>query len=253
MRSRRRSQEFVFIVGPLLVAVIATAVSATAALLTCAVFCTLGTATFATSPASRSWRPHLPSMRHASALVARGVQTVVGATIGMGAAFGVVEVLMPAFAERHGTRAAAGIILAAFSAGSLVGGALIAGRLARRVGATHYLIALGSLTAALLPLTAAWSIPAMTALAFVAGLPIAPCFAIAYRLIDELAAPGTITEAFAWVSTCVVIGIALGNALGGVFIPVLGVRASLALAAAFAGLGLLFAAARARSLASVSD
>lgn len=241
-------QEFVFIVGPTLVALITTAASATAALLSCAASCAIGTLAFATAHASREWRGHVAAEGPDSALASRGVRTVLGATIGMGAAFGTLEVSMPAFAELHGHRAAAGIILAATSAGSLVGGLLIADRTAGRVPSARYLIALGALTATLLPLLLAWSIPAMTVLAFAAGLPIAPCFAVAYLLIDELAHPGTMTEAFAWISSCVVLGVALGDALGGATIPTLGVRASLALAAAFAGLGLLVALAGRSSL-----
>ena len=57
--------------------------------------------------------------------------------------------------------------------------------------------------------------PAVLAAAlFVHGLFIAPTFAATYELIPA-AAPARLTEAFAWMSTAIVGGVALGSALAG--------------------------------------
>ena len=89
----------------------------------------------------------------------------------------------------------------------------------------------------------------MCVLMLIAGLPIAPAFAASYGLVDELAVPGTTTEAFAWLGTAIVTGLALGTSVGGVAIEHLGLTGALALAAPCAGVAALVALARRASLA----
>jgi predicted MFS family arabinose efflux permease len=101
---------------------------------------------------------------------------------------------------------------------------------------------------AVVPLFAARSLAAMGALMILAGLPIAPTFAAQYLLLDRVSIPGTATETFAWNTTAIFAGAALGNALGGVLIAASNYRASLALAFAFASLGGLLAFSRSHNL-----
>ena len=53
----------------------------------------------------------------------------------------------------------------------------------------------------------------MCALMLIAGLPIAPAAAACYGLVGALAVPNTTTEAFAWLGTAIVTGIALGTSV----------------------------------------
>ena len=69
----------------------------------------------------------------------------------------------------------------------------------------------------------------MTAIMLVAGLPIAPSFAITYNLIEGAATPGNQAEVFGWISTSVTATIAIGTAAGGSLIAHSGVHAALAL------------------------
>src|SRR5581483_5920365 len=57
------------------------------------------------------------------ALGSAGVRRLLAVSFVLGGAFGAFEVAMPAFGERHGSRPAAGLILAALALGSLCGGA----------------------------------------------------------------------------------------------------------------------------------
>ena len=93
------------------------------------------------------------------------------------------------------------------------------------------------LSAAMLALQLAVSIPTLCVLAFVAGLPIAPTIGALYTLIDRSARAGTVAEAFAWFGTAVSVGIAAGSAIGGVLVDERGVRWSFALGAAIALVG----------------
>jgi MFS family permease len=243
-------QEVFFVVGPLLVALVAAVASPTAALLVSGACCGAGTLALASTPASRRWRGEgRGAMSRWGALGAPAVVTVLGGSAAMGAAFGIVEVAMPAFAENHGSRASAGLALAAYSLGSLIGG-LVAGALpAARDAAGRYLLALAAMTVVLLPVIWAPSIPAAAALLLVAGLPIAPAFASAYSIINRDALPGTVTEAFAWNTTAIVSGIAAGSAVGGALAAGPGVRAALVAAAGVTVAAPAWVAARRRTLA----
>ena len=74
------------------------------------------------------------------------------------------------------------------------------------------------------------SILVMCVLMLIAGVPIAPASASSYGLVDELAVPGTATEAFALLGTAIVAGLSLGTSVSGVAIEHLGLTGALALA-----------------------
>jgi MFS family permease len=227
-------RELVFIGGPLVVALVATVISPPVAMLLTAAIGLTGTLAFVSTHAVRAWHPHPHEGRRSrlGALVAPGVRTVIGASVAMGIAFGTIAVSMPAFGEDHGSRSDGGLCMATFACGSLIGG-LIAGALphARRP-AHRYVVSLGLFAGGLVLLVLAWSIPTMLVATLLAGLAIAPTFATAYGLVDDLAPPSTVTEAFAWMSTSLTGGYGIGTAVAGLAITGGGV--TLALAVAFA-------------------
>jgi predicted MFS family arabinose efflux permease len=142
---------------------------------------------------------------------------------------------MPAFCEHHGGRLAAGLILAALALGSASGGVIFGARAPTLPVPRRLLIALCAYGMLLSPLLLAPTIALMALLAFFAGMPIAPVFAGTYLLLDRFSVAGAVTETFAWNTTCIFGGAALGTALGGALIGPGGYRAALALAI---GLGL---------------
>jgi predicted MFS family arabinose efflux permease len=186
------------------------------------------------------------------ALGAPGVRTVVLYAAMVGVAFGSVELGMPAFTEAHGSRELGGVALACFSGGSLVGG-LVAGL--RPPRSVLHRFAAGSvlLGGALGALLLASSIPTLCALAFVAGLPIAPTIGALYTVIDRTARAGTAAEAFAWFGTAVSTGIATGAVLAGVLVDERGVRSAFAAGAAVALCGALLGWARRGTLRRAAD
>jgi predicted MFS family arabinose efflux permease len=154
-----------------------------------------------------------------------------------GIAFGAAEVAMPAFAEHHGGRSLGGIALAAFAGGSLIGG-VVGGAAAGASTRPHRrlrMISAAFTLALALPLLAG-SILQMVVIMLIAGLPIAPSFAITYNLIEAAAVPGTQAEVFGWISTSITLTIAFGTAVGGSLIAHVGVHAALGLAIAGAAL-----------------
>lgn len=239
-------RELVFIGGPLIVALVATLGSAAAAVVVTAGIGLAGTLWFTATGAVRAWRAAVHPGRRSrlGALAAPGVRTVMAASAAMGIAFGTIAVAMPAFGEDHGSRSAGGLAMATFALGSLLGG-LIAGALppARRPG-LRYVVALALFAAGLTPLLLAWSIPTVLVATLVAGLAIAPTFAAAYGLVDDLAPPSTVTEAFAWMGTALTGGYGLGTAVAGLAIDGGGVALALGVALAGAALAALVATVR---------
>ena len=180
-------------------------------------------------------------MSFLGALESRGVLTIIGLSACLGLGFGGTEVGFPAFAEGHGGAELGSIPLALFAGGSLVGGLIAGARVTmsplRLLRVSAILLALGLA----LPLLG-WSLTSMAALAFLAGLPIAPVVMSAYGLVDRVAARGTAAEAFAWITTAVFAGFSVGMALGGTLIDAFGVRASFGLGAAAVAAGALLVA-----------
>lgn len=210
----------------------------------------LGTLAFATEPASRAWRPEPgePGAARRSALRAPGVRTIVGAMAAVGALVGGVEVTVTAAASPGAT----GPLLAVWGAGSLLGGVWAArtggARGARdlallllALAGTHAVLGLGS-----------GSPFVLGALLAVAGVGIAPVFGTTSALTGELALPGTATEAFAWISTALSVGVAVGAAATGAIVDAGGVGPAFVVAGAAGVVGAAVVAGRAGSLRSTA-
>jgi MFS family permease len=173
-----------------------------------------GTLVFATSPSSRAWRPR-PRAGGGGALRAPGVRTLAALFVALGLAFGAIEVAVPAAAGHAGTRGAAGLLLGAWGLGSFVGGVL-ATRASAPVDPVRRLCAfLVALTCGHLLLALPDTLLLLGVVLFLSGAAIAPAFGLAYGLVEQAAAAGTVTEAYTWLSTGLATGIAVGAALAG--------------------------------------
>ena len=243
-------QEVFFVGGPLFVALLAT-IHPVAALAGAAVAVGLGTLALVRVPPVRDTRPdHGPGHTRSGALTAVGVRTILLLASFMGLSFGIVEVAMPAFAEQHGSRPLAGLALASFSAGSLLGG-LIAGLRPAKDAKRQLIVFAWLLPVGLaLPLIAT-SIPAMCGLLFLAGLPIAPLVTAAYGLVERVAPPGSHAETFAWIGTAVMCGVAGGTAVGGWMVDAHGVRSAILVGVGTIAVGAVVVTLRRRSLGSI--
>ena len=229
-------QEGFYIAGPLLAGAIAALASPDVALVTAVVLTVSGTLLFATSRASRAQRGGRSTAGRLGALASPGLRTLIVALLPAGIAFGALEVATPAFAEDHGSRATAGLLLALWGVGSMVGGLWygrqrFTGPVERRL-----LIVLAVMPLAMAPVALADSVASMGILIAVAGVPIAPAFTVSYTLIDRLAPEGATTEAFTATTTAIVAGVALGNAAGGALVGPLGTSLTFLLAAGVAAL-----------------
>ena len=236
--------------APALVALIAALASPAAAVVVAAALCTAGGWLFAATRGSRRWRGQPHEIGWLGPLQAVGMRTLAGVLCAFGLAFGIVQVAVPAFAAEHGSAETGGVLLAALSAGSLVGGLVYGARAwpgspARRLAAL--MLALG---AGIALLAVARSDAMLAVLLLLAGLLLAPATVVGSTLLDTVAPPGTVTEAFSVMVMAIVAGTAAGNALGGALVDAVSYEATVLTAGGLAALGALCALAGQRALIS---
>jgi hypothetical protein len=210
--------EVSFIVGPLGTAALATLDSAGTAVIANAGLATAGTAVFALSRASRSWRGHPSRLGWAGPLRSPAVLALVLVELAFGVAIGAMEISTTALAATFGAPAFAGVLIAIQGAASMAGGVWYGSRAHTSAAADRYprlcvLIALG-----FAPLLLTGSKLDAVPLLALSGFAFAPAGAFLYTLIDEVAPPGSATEASTWMLTAIVAGVAAGNAIGGALV-----------------------------------
>jgi len=243
-------QELIFVVGPPLVAVLAAVFSPAAAVLGTAALLLAGVAVFASTPASRAWRPERRAADWAGPLRSPGIRAVLASIVLLASAFGTVEVTVVAGAEQLGSRTFAGPLLALWALGSLVGGLVFGSRATDRGPEQRMVPLLALVVAGIALLAVASGLAQLGAGMVLAGLGIAPAIACLYLLVDRLAPTGTVTEAFTWVTTAFSTGFAIGNALGGSLVHRVGTDRSFLIAAAGIAAAALLARVRRPVLAS---
>jgi len=231
--------ELLFTVGPLIAAVVIAIASPAAALVVSAACSVVGTLLFIARPPSRDWRPDAQSGSQGALgpLRSAGVRTIVFSSLPVGFCFGAIEISLPSFAEQYGTRELAGVLLATWSVGSVLGGLAYGARAWRRPLGSIYLWLSLLLPLGYLPALFAHSIAAMALLILPTGLLIAPLGAAGNQLIDRVAPAGAVTEAYAWPITAILVGFAGGTAVGGVLVEAFDWRACFLAAAATAAIG----------------
>ncbi len=230
------ASELTFIAGPPLVLLAGTVWTTGIALAGAGVLLVAGTVAFAAQGPSRAWRGE-PRGRGGS-LADPGVRTLVFVFVAVGVVFGAVEVGVAAAAS-----SAAGPLLGIWGAGSLVGGMVAA-----RIGNARLAVLLAALAVAHLALAAAGSVLALALVLCLAGATIAPTYASVYAMVERIAPAGTVTEAFAWLSTAVAIGAALGAALAGSVADSAGPSAVFLLAGGAGAIAVAVGALRGRTL-----
>ncbi|MFD8783794.1 MFS transporter [Kitasatospora sp. NPDC059599] len=209
------TQGLVFVAGPLLATGFAAGAGATTALVATAALGLLGTGLVVTARPSRAWTPtKLTEAVHWSGpLRVPGLRGLFAALIGTGVALGAVNVLALSAAERHHAGWLAGVMPAALSIGSMLGGLAYGRHAWPGAPAKHLVAASIGFAAGWLPLLPDPE-PAVAALgAVLPGTFLAPLLTASFLTVDRVGPEGESTEAFAWLIACIGIGQAAGTAL----------------------------------------
>ncbi|MEV4948697.1 MFS transporter [Streptomyces sp. NPDC053755] len=240
------AQEVMFTVGPLLVTLLVALWSPAAALLVINVLGVLGALSVVLSPPSRAWRSEPREAHWLGALRSPGLLALLGSFFFVGLALGSITVAGLAYADERGNESAYGWIMAALGLGALIGGVLYGARRWAGSPEKRLTVIVGLLALGYLPLMLTPGVVAMTGLAALSGVFLAPALACGFIVVDRHAPVGTVTEAFSWLVTTFGVGAALGSAVAGPVVELAGTTAGFSVAAAggLAALLVLLATAR---------
>ncbi len=210
------ADELVFVTGPSLVTFLSTAWDPRAGLVVAVVAGTLGTVSLSlqhrTEPPAH---PHDPTAVRSAVPWSLLVPLTICA-VALGGLFGALEVATVAFADDAGHKVFAGLLLGAFSLGSMVAG-VATGTLLWRRGPLErgrigmVLLAVGSVSLPFLP-----GLAIATVALFLTGLALAPTLIAVFSLIEASVPRSRLNEAMGFVQTGAAGGIAPGAWLAGV-------------------------------------
>lgn len=225
-------QEIIWVVGPVVTTFVATQIGTVHAIVLALVFLIGGGAWFLTSP--ELGRVRIPrSRRRMGAVLGRKpvlLSTATGFLL-VGACAAIEAGVVATFG--HGGPDA-GIVLAVFAVGSLVGG-LAFGHTPISpwsLGRRMFVVFIGMGLACIL-LDFWW----LAITLFVAGIGIAPALAVMFSIVSASVKFSETAEAYGWIGTGQLIGAAIGSALAGFMIDAYDAPGAYWVAAAFALLG----------------
>ena len=217
--------EFVFIVGPVLVTFLSTTGHATSGVVTAFVLAAVGSLLFAaqgrTEPAPT---PH-EHRNGPSAMRTPGLRVlfVVGAAVG--AILGTLEIGLVAFADELGAKSMAGVLIASLAVGSMVSG-IGWGTVHWRLPLRHRLVGvLVLMTLLSVPLTLVTDVWLMVPFVVIAGIAVSPSLISSFTLAELLVPRAAVTEAFTWIGTALGLGVAIGASVAGKIVDTSGANA----------------------------
>jgi MFS family permease len=220
--------EMVFMLGPVLVTVLATAVHPLAGLSSAVVATVAGTAVLVSQKRTEP-APTGPTRRDArgGAPMPWGVLApLVVCAFAMGGLLGGAEVATVALSEEFGAKALSGLMLAIWAVGSLVAGVITGAVHLTASNAIRFrwgMLALGSL---MLPLPFVDGFVTLALFLFLSGLAIAPTLIASFAWIEEIVPQGRITEGITLFITGLGAGLAPGAALVGLVVDTAGASSS---------------------------
>jgi predicted MFS family arabinose efflux permease len=199
-----------------------------------------------TSSAERT--PPTPAP-HRSRLAAPALVVLLPVYVFLGAMFVAIDLSTVAFAAHFGLKPLAGLVLAVYALGSGTGGLWYGTRTWKAPAWQRLAVTLSMTVAGVCTFGAMPNLAVLTIVIFVSGLTIAPTLIAGYSLLEAQALPGRTTEAMAWLSTGISVGVAVGATAAGFILDAFGPRWGYAFAAACGVVAVLLCLAGLRRLA----
>jgi predicted MFS family arabinose efflux permease len=169
----------------------------------------------------------------------RGFIPLLAVILAYSGAFGLLEIGVTAYAAEAGRPALAGLILGLMSVGSALGGLAYGSRTWHLRLPLQFALMLLLMGAGIACLGLIANLALFSALGVIAGVVMAPALIIQSMLVAKTAPAQYATEAFTWSTSCLLTGVGLGLAVGGLLLE----RATSAAVFGAAGAVSLFAAA----------
>jgi MFS family permease len=225
------AQEFIFIAGPAAVALVAGLASARVAVIVSGLTGLAGALAYVTAPPFKEANRTIRKEKGTRVLFGTGVvrYAAVGACLILG--FSMTEIATVDFVGGRSASPKAGVVLAVWSFGSLVGGVWFGAaseKVSDRSLATMVAIAASGLAlSALSP-----DVFGLGVILLCSGAAIAPTLARLYTRMGAVAPEGATTEAFGWLAVGFLGGSSIGSTLGGLSVDGIGPRWTFLLAGA---------------------
>ena len=166
----------------------------------------------------------------------------------LGAMFVAIDLSTVAFAAHFGLKALAGFVLGVYALGSATGGLWYGTRTWRAPAGRRLAVTLSMTVAGVCTFGAMPNLAVLAVVIFACGFTIAPTLIAGYSLLEAQALPGRITEAMAWLTTGISVGVALGAMAAGFILDAFGPRWGYAFAAACGVVAVLLCLAGLRRL-----
>src|SRR3954454_24044764 len=231
--------EFVFIVGPVLVTFLSTTGHTTSGVVTAFALATIGSLLFAAQHRTEPPPGGHESRSGPSAIRTPGLRVlfVVGAAVG--AILGTLEIALVAFADEQHAKSLSGVLIAGLALGSMasgIGWGTVHWRLPLRRRLPGVLVLLTVLS---LPLTMVRGVWVMVPFVVLAGISLSPSLISSFTLAELLVPRAAVTEAFTWIGTALGLGVAIGASLAGKIVDVWGANAAFLVSTASAAVAAL--------------
>ncbi|WP_449277864.1 MFS transporter [Leucobacter sp. GX24907] len=232
------AQEIIWVLGPVIAVFVSAQASTTAALIVAAVFMLGGGIWFVLTPAIGRIRVPRPRRGFGAVLKRPTVVTGTVASFLFVASFAAIEAgIVAAFGEGS---LVSGLVLAVFAGGSLIGGLLIGTRQMRPWSMLlRVLVVLLGTALCLVSLNPWW----LSTVLFIAGLGTAPVFAGVSTLVSATVKFSETAEAYGWIGTGQLVGVAVGSAVAGITIDQLGAHGAVLASTAFLAVTAIYVAA----------
>lgn len=241
--------ELVFIVGPVLATMLATAVAAPSALVVAGTAAVVGGLLFVVQ---RATEPPVvvpdAEVRHRPVILIAGMPVMVLVFVAMGMIFGSMEVTTVAFAEELGNKGMSGVVLAVFAFGSMLAGLTYGARHFTSPASRRFVIGMAALGPGVSLYLLAESLWVLAVVMFVAGLAAAPTIITGNGLVQDMVGKHQLTEALTWVGTSIGIGASLGASVAGARIDAAGADAGFLVTVGAGWFATLLTLAAARTL-----
>ena len=222
------AQEVIWVLGPVVAVFVSTQLSTVLGILVAAAFMIGGGVWFTYSP--EVGRVRIPRARRRFGAVLTRPTVIVATVTGFFfvASFAAIEAGIVAAFGHEGIES--GVLLGIFSVGSIVGGLLIGHRDVRPWSMTLRLsVVLIGTALCLVSLNPIY----IGVVLFFAGLGVAPMFAAVFSIVSSTVKFSETAEAYGWVGTGQLVGVALGSAIAGVAIDAMGANGGILISTLF--------------------
>lgn len=208
--------EVAFVLGPVIATLACTSIHPTAGLWLTAIINVVGALWFLSQKQTEPPARRRIKVKGERPLMLHPVMIVLAFTyVGAGALFGANDLAVVAFTDEQGLPGIAGVLLAVFAFGSLMGALVYGTRTWRWPLWKLFIVGIFALAIGASTFVLASSIPVLALIMVLTGLVIAPTMTNVSTIVQRIMPANRLTEGLAWMSTAMNIGVSVGSGMTG--------------------------------------